>query len=228
MKPWLFVFAASSLLLSRSLALAVPVQGIFVDDARCDIVPQTLLSHELGDINAGFPTNEALAVQVTSGPVICVPDDGFPNDFAVSITNLTATRWVDLFFSADQGTTIGNSDGRLSDINSPGFYDAFRIDNLGGNSNLISGDTNNDLVFDPGESWVFLVSNFVAPASTPPFPVLGSIGRFSNSSGIDFNSNASILANPVPEPGTCVLLLLGAAGLALLARRKRTVAQRFT
>jgi hypothetical protein len=88
------------------------------------------------------------------------------------------------------------------------------------NNNLISGDVNNDLIFDIGEAWTFRITNFVAPANLPPFPTFGSPGVFAFSSLGNPNSNASILANQVvPEPGTFALLALG---LPFIATRRRS------
>jgi len=209
------------LTLAANMAHAVPVQGIFVDDPRCDFHPQTTLSHELGNVLSGFPIDEGLDVRIDPGKVVCVGDDGIANDFAVTITNVSPNSWVDLFFVADEGTLIGNADGSVSDLTAPGFTDAFKIDNLGSNANLVAGD-NGNLIFEPGEAWTFMVANFIAPASTPPFPVLGSVGAFSVSSSGDPLSNASILANPVavPEPSTTVMTILGLLGLPLLTRRR--------
>ena len=205
-------------------ALAWPVQGQYVDDpTHCDVLPNTLLADELIDISGGapIPPDEQLAVSVTpTNTVICVPDDGVANDFEVRITNLGPATWQDLFFVADQGYNIGNYDGYVQDLAAPGFTDAFRIDAVGVHQPLIAGD-NGDGLFQPGETWSFLVTNFTAGAV-----ILDSIG-FSASSTLTPPSTASILANPaVPEPGTFVLAALGAGGLIPLAVRRRRKAQK--
>ncbi len=207
---------------SMTSAHAVPVQGQYQDSASCDPLPTTSFDHELGDFTSGFPNDEALDVKVTNAPLLaCVSDDGAPNDFLVEITNISPFSWTDLFFVADDGTFIGNADGSITDLNAPGFTDAFKIDNLGVNQNLVAGDVNGNLIFEPGETWEFLVTNFLAPASLPPFPVLGSVGLFAGSSASDFDSNSSIVANqvPVPEPSSVGLVLIGGMLLTVVRRR---------
>lgn len=202
------LLAVVALGLISPMSHAVPIQGMYQDIlALCDFLPPTLFSHELGDA-AIFPPNEAVLINVASTTqTCCVPDDGFPNEFEVTMTNVTSSRWTDLFFVVDPAVGIGNVDGLIQDITAPGFHEAFKIDNLGINNNLVSGDLNNDLIFDIGEAWTFRITNFVAPANLPPFPTFGSPGVFAFSSLANPNSNASILANlVVPEPGTFVLL----------------------
>ena len=77
---------------------------------------------------------------------------------------------------------------------------------------------NNDLVFDPGEFWSFLVTNFNNATLTPP--ILASPGVFAGSS-TNPQSNASIVANlVVPEPNAVLIVALGF--VTLLCRRPRT------
>src|SRR5688572_20094855 len=117
---------------------AVPVLGRYVDDPRCDTLPITTLTHELGLINP-FPLNEALEInfQPTQNTV-CVPQDGLANDWNVQIRNLSGIAWTDVHMVVDLGATLGNSDGVIEDVvGAPGlFADAMRIDSLGINNNL--------------------------------------------------------------------------------------------
>lgn len=207
---------------TTSAALAFPVQGQFVDNpALCDTHPTQNFGHELGDITLGFPVDEGLAITSVNTPqVTCVGDDGAPNDFLVTISNISPYPYTDLFLVADDGVTIGNADGAVTDLNAPGFTDAFKIDNVGINSNLVFGDLNNNLVIEPGESWQFLITNLVTPAVTPPFPVFGSIGGFAASSQPDSISNLSILANRIPEPSSAMLIAGFGAWLGAGRRRK--------
>src|SRR4051794_19217402 len=92
------VFALSAL---PSAVQAVPVQGGYIDDPRCDPIPNQQLSHELGE-QQFFPVNESFQVQVAPATFyICVPDDGIQNDWIVQITNTSGQSWKDLFFVAD-------------------------------------------------------------------------------------------------------------------------------
>ncbi|MCG8450344.1 MAG: PEP-CTERM sorting domain-containing protein, partial [Pirellulales bacterium] len=134
----------------------------------------------------------------------------------------SSNSFVDLFFVADEGNTVGNRDGQIQDLSvvGSGSTDAFRIDNVGLNQPLIGGDVGGDLIFGPGESWTFLVTNFGNPTLAPP--TFQSAGAFAGTS-FDPNSTASIVANlfVIPEPATCSLLLIGLGGIFL--RRKPLV-----
>ncbi|MFQ5699038.1 MAG: PEP-CTERM sorting domain-containing protein, partial [Myxococcota bacterium] len=186
-------------------ASAVPVNGQFKDDpALCDNPGDQFLSHELGDAAAGFPIAEGLAVIVQpTNQVVCVGNDGLQNDWLVEIRNLSNLAYDNLYFVADALIPVGNTDGTVVDLSNaaspPG--DAFRIDGtvtLGVNNNLLSEDATADEIFAPGETWMFLVTNF--GTSSPP--VFASVGVFAGTSAPVPGSNASILATVVPEPST--------------------------
>ncbi|MCA9229909.1 MAG: PEP-CTERM sorting domain-containing protein [Planctomycetales bacterium] len=202
-----------------SPAMAVPISGLYTDLTDCDSHPAITFEEEIGDL-AVFPVDEAIFVgSMPTSIVICVGDDGVPNDWEVRMTNVSSNSFVDLFFVADDGNGVGNRDGLIEDVaNAPGIRnDAFRIDNIGLNQPLIGGD-DGDLVFEPGESWTFLVSNFTNVGSMPPSFL--SPGGFAGSS-TDPLSNASIVANlaKIPEPSTCLLAAF-ALGMAAMRRRQ--------
>src|SRR5215212_4862313 len=142
--PLLAAAAASALaLVAGRTATAVPITGVYLEDPRCDTIPQQTLLDELGNA-AIFPINEGIVFQ--SQPVtftVCVPDDLIQNDWVVTMTNVSGQAWRDLFFVADLGLRVGNADGNMIDVvNAPGVVtDAFRIDGtltLGLNNNLLS------------------------------------------------------------------------------------------
>ena len=206
---------------------AVPVVATYVDTSDCDFHGSLTLGHELGDVLEGFPLDEALTVSIQpTSQVVCVGDDGLPNDWEVDITNLSSYSYQDLFAVADDGIAIGNFDGMITDsINSPAVSTtAFRIDDVGSNNSL-SGD-NGNLIFEPGETWTFLISNFtdVNNTSLTPPPFFGSIGRFSGSSAVlNDRSTLSIVANrvPIPEPTGLSLFCTSSALLSMSRYRKR-------
>jgi hypothetical protein len=213
--------ASGALLTTASSLVARPVQGRVVDDRRGDTVGHQMLTGELGDFRF-FPLGESIdyhdhRLHFTVG----VPDDGIANDWIVHIKNVSGQAWANLFYVADAGATIGNSDGVVEDVaGAPGvFSDAFMIDATGLNNNLFTESILADGVFQPGEEWEFAVSNFGTGVNSRA-PELITPGVFSGSSPLQpTGGNASILAIPVPEPAT-----LGAAvvlGLSAIARRQR-------
>jgi hypothetical protein len=209
-------------LIAARPASAVPITGAFFDDPRCDVVPNTGLSHELGEFTI-FPNNEAfLYSQQLTPNVICVPQDGNPNDWIIRMTNVSGIPWIDLHFVCDVGATVGNADGVVADLTNAAITtDAFRIDGTvtpGMNANLISESMVPDEIFMPGEVWEFMVSNFNAGTTFGP-PVFITPGIFAGTSVMpNTPGNASILANPIPEPSALAAVCLGAA---LPLRRKR-------
>lgn len=207
-------------------AHAVPVNGNYVDDSRCDASPNQSIPHEIGE-TTGFPTDERILVVVSAVTnYSCVADDGFPNDFTVQMTNLSQYAYTNLFFVADAGITIGNADGTAEDVlNAPGvFADAFRIDGtvtLGVNNNLIGESGIVNEIFEPGETWRFIVTNVGFPANIPPILVFDSVGGFSGGSLGFPPSTASIIGTQiVPEPTTALLLGLGLTAITLQRRAR--------
>jgi len=201
-------------------ARAIPVNGTYTDDSRCDAIPNQTLPHEIGETTA-FPIDERILVVVSAiTSFACVGDDGAPNDFVVQMTNLSSYSYTDLFFVADSAISIGNADGMVMDLlNAPGVVsDAFRIDGtvtLGVNNPLINESGIVNEIFEPGETWRFLVTNVLFPASVPPTLIFDSAGGFSGSSLGYPPSTASILGTQVvPEPSPGLLVALGLMGLA--------------
>jgi hypothetical protein len=201
----------------------VPGTYAFVDDPRCD--PHTItLTHELG-IKPPFPADEAIAAGATPTqmPITCplILNDPLIPDYIVTITNLTTIKWTDLFFVADKGVSVGNADGTINE------GDAFKIDTglgAGINTPLLSESLAADLIFEPAETWTFIVIDFASTLG-PVFPTFGSIAVGKDSTGVP-DSWASIVAIPVDEPrlpigSTGTLIALGLAAGAFARRRKK-------
>lgn len=201
-----------------NLTFAVMISGQYTDLPDCDNHGIVNFNEEIGDL-AIFPPDEEIffdAMQTTD--IYCVPDDGIPNDWEIRMVNTSPNSFIDVFFVVDEGYTLGNRDGQITDLSvvGSGSTDAFKIDGVGLNATLIGDD--GDLIFEPGEAWTFYLTNFVTPGGIFP-PVVSSPGGFAGTS-FDPTSNASIVANlyNVPEPASCLLM---AAGLACTALRRR-------
>lgn len=206
--------AAADMLLIASAATAVPGSYVYVEDGGCDSHEITL-THELGNppILGPFPDDEAISSTAFEAGGFDCPGFNLPllPDFIITITNLTDIEWVDLFFVADDGITVGNKDGTIKS------GDAFKIDTVGINTPLLSESIDADLVFDPGEEWTFFVLDWGLPGAFPtPF---ASIGVGEDSVGISA-SWASIVANPIPEPASAELIALGLLVLGLGRARR--------
>ncbi|KKK58190.1 hypothetical protein LCGC14_3046930 [marine sediment metagenome] len=182
--------------------------------------------HELGD---GFPTDEWIETTWdTTNQTACFDgsdDTQIPN-VVVYMTNRTSTAWTDLHYVADPETTITNFDGTIGNATLSDNEEAFRIDWVGINRPLIFESMTVDTIFEPGETWQFIIQDFgnsITAAAVAPTP-FSSLGIASLSSG-DTLSSGSIIALPVPEPATMAFLAMG--GLGVLIRRKPTRRGRF-
>ncbi len=129
----------------------------------------------------------------------------------VFITNMTGMQWSDVWYVADPETSLTNDDGLVNG----GL--AFKIDNIGVNRPLVFESLNPDLVFEPGETWAFIIQDYVNPLLAPS--AFGSIGVGGQSGGDPFSSG-SIIA--IPAPGA---ILLGGIGVGLVGwlRKRRTL-----
>jgi hypothetical protein len=228
--PALLTAAATTLLslTAANTSRAVPVTGVYFEDARCDVIPQQTLSHELGE-GGFFPINESFKVNSVSAATftVCVPDDNQANDWIVDILNTSGTAWTNVFFVADDQMFVGNADGTMFDpAGPPGIAptDAFRIDSFGINPNLLGESMVNDGIFAPGESWRFNVSNFFHASGAALPPIFQRPGIFANSETVNaaIPGTASILAIPIPEPSTIGALTVAACAILMQRRPRRS------
>ena len=197
--------------LFASPALATPITVNSVDTASQDVLYPHVDVDELG--TAGFPIDELISVTerlTTYTPCLVNPDNTSIPNIELTIVNLTTRTFHDLVYVADPATTLTNDDGTVNNEL------AFNIDNLSGDLNLplVYEDTPN-LLFEPGETWKFVIQDYVGML---PAVALGSVGLVGSSSSRDTLSSGSIIA--IPEPASLVLIGVGSV-LALLKRRRK-------
>jgi hypothetical protein len=205
------------LVFSVSTVMAVQIDPVYQDGPQDPLNLAPFGWHELGDF---FPPNELIESQWTpTNDTACFDgsdDPAFPN-VLVSMTNLTPIFWHDLHYVADPETTITNFDGWIGIAGTP-LEEAFRIDNIGPlNFPLVFESIAPNLIFEPGETWQFIIQDFSNALGGPPTP-FDSIGYAGGSAGWP-PSTGSIIGRPVPIPPA--VLLLGSGLIALVGIRRR-------
>lgn len=208
--------ASTALLLCAPPAQAVPQIVQSQDTPHCDVLMPLSLVDELGHPSV-FPFGERIDAvwgQTTLSACPSHDDPTIPN-VSVQIINLNPFTFFDVHYVADPnvpgaiGTSISNEDGLVN------AGQAFRIDRVGLNQPLLGESILNDGLFQPGETWRFIIDDYVNTGGIPAHAFF-SIGVGSASSGPP--SSGSIIAL-IPEPAS--LGLLGIAGLGMLRRRAR-------
>ena len=234
-----FFFPLSSLIRAAALgalalvlagpAGAVPVDVIHADKPlSCDplFVPDTVDELGIGPPLGGFPIDELISATATSTPLVaCVPtDSAAAANTLVTMTNLTTRSFVEVWYVADPNVTfISNIDGFVTSLPGTVLGEAFRIDSLasdpgGINHPLVFGDNGND-IFEPGESWGFIIDDYGSLGLASAFLSAGLVGGASVPDPL--GSTGSIIAIELPEP--LALALLG-IGLAVVGTRRRSTA----
>lgn len=147
----------------------------------------------------------------------------------IAITNMTNRHFPDLYYVGDghdqpiPETVFTNVDNWVIDTTlwheEDGYGLAFKIDAIGLNTPLVFESMAPDQIFEPGETWEFVIQEFSQRMGNAP-ELLGSVGpgtfgAVAQASMLEPLSSGSIIT---PEPATIAVLGLG--GLALLRRRK--------
>ncbi len=212
-----FTFSTFSFLLFFVVpsVMAVPLDVYSLDGPQDPLMVDGPV-HELGN-QATFPDDEWIdsAFIMWTEEIACFDGGDEPglSNALVSITNRTNRAWSDLHYVADPETIITNFDGWIGNPVLLDAEEAFKIDNLGINRPLVSESIAANLIFEPGETWEFIIQDY-ANALGGPANAFDSVNIASLSSGWP-PSTGSIVT---PEPATLALLALGS--IALLRRRK--------
>jgi hypothetical protein len=214
--PW----ARRAALVGAALWIALPAGAVSTlvtsaDAPGCDVlaIPTTPVD-ELGTAPP-FPVGERIgAVAATTATTACsslTTDNPLIANALVSITNLNAIAFSDVWYVADYDTALTNADGLVLTAL------AFKIDAAGANTPLVS-EVGGSIagVFEPGETWSFIIQDYTNTLGLSA-ALISSVGLPSAGLG----SSGSIVAVPVPEPTTAALVGLGLIGLARARRRTR-------
>jgi len=204
---------------------ADPVTGIYRDGPLCDNHGDLNAVEEFGDPTVFGPTQwiehastftQEVACPMTNNPMM-------PNALVV-MTNLTDRALTDLFYVADVtpgagglgNTTFSNIDGLAGQTPPlmPFAAPAFRIDSIGANRPLIFESIAANNIFEPGETWHFIVQDYANDLGLAA-DAFFSVGFAAGSPGGP--SSASVVRF-VPTPGAAALLGIG--GLCALRRRR--------
>ena len=220
-----------AMLLGASPVAAIPTTVTFQDTVNCDVLSVPAQVEELGNPAsppfgpAGpFPADSAIASSASSSGEIECQNGDIGTGPIVQITNLTTTSFGRVWYVGDSSSAITNLDGEINGVA------AFEIDAVGFNAPLLAESITADGIFAPGETWSFVIAGFddVCGRSATYFGSIGvpSDGGVGTECSGEFpppdGSTGSIIAVPVPEPGTMSLVGLGV--LALAAAR-RTIAE---
>jgi hypothetical protein len=213
-------------LLLGAPALATPVNVVPSNLPSCDplgLAPGAAGFAPVDELGTfGFPPDETISASWAPGKeracLALPPDPDVPgNQVLLRIKNTTGLSFSNLWYVSDPETSISNIDGLVDG------QAAFKIDNVGFNKPLRTETGTIPLIFEPGETWTFVIDGYSNLFGlTPDFLAsVGLVGDFSAALGTPNEpSSGSIIATVVPEPGTALLMSLGLVGLSISGRRR--------
>jgi len=205
----LFIFGMNQEAFARGPITITPG----VDSGRCDSTPPPTSAHELG---VGFPPTQLIGVDPNkenggSTNSACPLFDGSDFNTEIEIVNLSLVSYHTVWYVGDPAdstfaaTFFTNSDYTLSG-DGGGPVPAFKIDREasdpgGKNHPLIFESMTQDGIFEPGETWRFIIQDFSSPlaASRLASPMVPS-----SDEGNSVLSSGSIIAVPVSDGGQFV------------------------
>jgi hypothetical protein len=214
-----FGLAAASAAVWAAPALGEPVEGVYSDLPQCDNHGNLIATEEFGDASVFAPDETIIHGATTTEMTACpVTDDLSTPNFLVEIINQTGRTLTDLFYVGDTTTTFSNVDGQAN----AGVFDqltapAFKIDSIGANQPLFFESLTPDNIFQPGESWMFIVQDYSNSNGLAPDSFF-SIGFADASLAVVETSAASIVHFQIPSPAA--LAPLGLGGILSLRRRR--------
>ncbi|MBN1932467.1 MAG: PEP-CTERM sorting domain-containing protein [Desulfobacterales bacterium] len=202
-----------------SPATAITINPVFENGPQDLLFLATNQWHELGN---AFPPDEIITSNSAStDDTACFDgsDSQVDQNFRVSILNNSNLWWTDLHYVADTTTSITNFDGWIGNAGVNDLSYAFKIDDIGINRPLVFESINANLVFEPGERWEFIIQDYIDLLGALPAHAFGSPG-IASLSPVGVFSSGSIIARPIPEPSTMLLLGFGLIGFAGFGRKK--------
>jgi len=176
----------------------------------CDTLDVPAVVDELGNKPAFLDDEWITSFHGTTGAVACTdPPNTSTNNVLVSITNtvIPPRSFSDLWYVVDAGTSITHWDGGVG----PLFNRAIKIDSIisdpaGKKHPLISESITANDIFEPGETWQFILDGYSGPADASQFASVGVPSQTSPSLGSSVNespslSTGSIIAIPIENGG---------------------------
>jgi len=185
-------------------AFAVLTNVVHQDNPNiCDTLVVPNLVDELGNKPA-FPNNEWIVSLHSSTNTVACTTNQSTNNVLVSITNavMPPRSFSDLWYVVDADSSITHWNGGVG----PNSNRAIKIDSVGINQPLV-----NEIggaiagVFEPGETWQFILDGYSGPAGASQFGSVGVPSQISGTPPVNESpsiSTGSIIAIPIENGGS--------------------------